>query len=68
LNLTQNYVHHLEVELHERDQQLEVSQAQTEELLDVVHHLQELLPQDEEPNETEEDPEEIQGMSGVEDN
>jgi hypothetical protein len=44
LNLTQNYVHHLEVELHERDQQLEVSQAQTEELLDVVHHLQELLP------------------------
>jgi hypothetical protein len=29
-----------------------------------MHHLQELLPQDEEP----EDLEEVEGMSGVEDN
>jgi hypothetical protein len=29
-----------------------------------MHHLQELLPQDKEP----EDPEEVEGMSGVEDN
>jgi hypothetical protein len=42
-----------------------VSQAQAVKLQDAVEHLQELLPQDEEP---EEDPEEIQGMSGVEDN
>ena len=56
---------HLESELHERDDQLEASQAQVEELADAVHHLHELLPQDEEP---EEDPEEIQGMSGIEDN
>ena len=55
----------MEVELEERDQQLEVSQAQVEELTDMVHHLHDLLPQDEEP---EEDPEEVQGMSGVEDN
>jgi hypothetical protein len=58
-------VHHLEAELHERDDQLEASQAQVEELTGVVHHLHELLPQDEEP---EDDPEEVQGMSGVEDN
>jgi hypothetical protein len=31
----------------------------------VVHHMQELLPQDEEP---EEDPEEVHGMLGMEDN
>jgi hypothetical protein len=31
----------------------------------MVHHMRELLPQDEEP---EEDPEEVQGMSSVEDN
>jgi hypothetical protein len=31
----------------------------------VVHHMQELLPQDEE---LEEDPEEVEGMSDVEDN
>jgi hypothetical protein len=42
-----------------------VSQAQAVKLQDAVEHLQELLPQDEEP---EEDPEEIQDMSGVEDN
>jgi hypothetical protein len=40
----QNYVHHLEAELVVRDQQLEASQAQVEELQDVVHHMQELLP------------------------
>jgi hypothetical protein len=33
-----------------------------------VHHMQELLPQDEEPEEAEEDPEEVQGKSGAEDN
>jgi Tfp pilus assembly protein PilO len=53
LIVAQNYVHHLEA-----------SQAQAAELQDTVEHLQELLPQDEEP---EEDLEEIQGMSGVED-
>jgi hypothetical protein len=30
-----------------------------EELVDVVHHLHELLPQDEEPEELEEDPKEV---------
>jgi hypothetical protein len=30
-----------------------------------MHHIQELLPQD---KELEKDPEEVQGMSGVEDN
>jgi chromosome segregation ATPase len=58
----QGYIHHLETELHERDEQLKASQAQAAELQDVVEHLQELLPQ--EP----EEPEEIEGMSGVEDN
>jgi DNA-binding protein H-NS len=62
---TQNYVQHLETELEERDQQLEASQAQVEELMDVVYHMHELLAQDEEPKE---DPEEVQGMSEVEDN
>jgi hypothetical protein len=33
-----------------------------------VHHMQELLPQDEELEEAEEDPEEVQGKSGAEDN
>jgi hypothetical protein len=51
--------------LGERDQQLETSQAHVEELTNIVHYMQELLPQDEEP---EEDPEEVQDMSGVEDN
>jgi peptidoglycan hydrolase CwlO-like protein len=32
LTAAQSYVHHLEIELHERDKQLEVSQAQTAEL------------------------------------
>jgi hypothetical protein len=43
-----------------------VSQAQAAELQDAVEHLQELLPQ--ELEEPEEDPEEIEGMSDVEDN
>jgi chromosome segregation ATPase len=61
----QGYIHHLETELHERDEQLEASQAQAAKLQDVVEHLQELIPQEpEEPKE----PEEIEGMSGVEDN
>jgi hypothetical protein len=55
----QGYIHHLKTELHERDEQLKASQAQAAELQDVVEHLQELLPQE---------PEEIEGMSGVEDN
>jgi chromosome segregation ATPase len=63
LTAAQSYVHHLEAELHERDEQLEVSHAQTTELQDAVEHLHELIPQ-----EPEEDPEEIEGMSGVEDN
>jgi hypothetical protein len=32
LTIAQNYVHHLEAELHERDEQLEASQAQAAEL------------------------------------
>jgi len=69
LTAAQSYVQHLETELHERDDQLEASQAQVEELVDAVHHLHELLPQDEEPEEEpEEDPDEVQGMSGIEDN
>jgi hypothetical protein len=51
--------------LHERDEQLEASQAQTADLQHEVEHLQELLPQ--EPEEPEEDHEEIKGMSRVED-
>jgi cell division septum initiation protein DivIVA len=43
LTVAQNYVHHLEVELHERNKQLAVSQAQTVELQDAVEHLQEFL-------------------------
>jgi multidrug resistance efflux pump len=35
----QGYIHHLETELHERDEQLEASQAQAAELEDVVEHL-----------------------------
>jgi chromosome segregation ATPase len=35
----QGYIHHLETELHERDEQLEVSQAQAAELQDTVEHL-----------------------------
>jgi chromosome segregation ATPase len=61
----QSYVHHLETELHERDEQLEASQAQTADLQHQVEHLQELIP--EELEESEEDPEEIEGMSDVDD-
>jgi chromosome segregation ATPase len=65
----QGYIHHLETELHERDEQLEVSQARAIELQDAVEHLQELIPQEpEEPKEPEEDLEEFEGSSSVEDN
>jgi hypothetical protein len=63
LTVMQNYVHHLEAELHERDEQLEANQAQAIELHDAIDHLQELIPK-----EPEEDLEEINGMCGVEDN
>jgi chromosome segregation ATPase len=62
----QGYIHHLETELHERDEQLEVSQAQAAELQDAVEHLQELIPQ--ELEEPEGDPEEVEGSFSVEDN
>jgi hypothetical protein len=39
LTAAQSYVHHLETELHERDEQLEVSQAQTVDLQHEVEHL-----------------------------
>jgi chromosome segregation ATPase len=58
----QSYVHHLETELHERDEQLEASQAQAADLQHQVEHLQELIPP-----EPEEDPEEVEGMSDVDD-
>jgi chromosome segregation ATPase len=61
----QSYVHHLKAELHERDEQLEASQAQAADLQHQVEHLQELIPQ--EPEEPEEDPEEIEGMSDLDD-
>jgi chromosome segregation ATPase len=65
LTAAQSYVHHLESELHEIDEQLEVSQAQTVELQHAIEHVQELIPQEpEDPVE----PEEIEGMSSVEDN
>jgi hypothetical protein len=58
---TQSYVHHLETELHERDEQLEASQAQAADLQHQVEHLQELIPlKPKEPEEPEEDPEEIE--------
>jgi hypothetical protein len=61
----QSYVHHLETELHERDGQLEASQAQAVDLQHQVEHLQELiLP---EPDEPEEDSKDIEGMSDVDD-
>jgi chromosome segregation ATPase len=66
LTVTQNYVHHLEGEMHEWDEQLKASQAQAAELQNAVEHLQELLPQDEEPERAEEDTEEVEGSSGVE--
>jgi hypothetical protein len=48
--------------MHERDKQLEASRAQTTDLQHDVEHLLELITQ-----EPEENPEEIEGMSGVED-
>jgi DNA-binding protein H-NS len=59
----QSYIHHLETELYERDEQLEASQAHIVELQNEVEHMQELIPQ-----EPEEDPMEVKGMSNVEDN
>jgi chromosome segregation ATPase len=61
----QSYIHHLETELHERDEQLEASQAQAADLRHQVEHIQELIPP--EPEEPEEDPKEIEGMSDVDD-
>jgi predicted component of type VI protein secretion system len=58
---TLGYVHHLETELHERDEQLEASQAQAADLQHQVEHLQELIPP--EPME----PEEIEGMPDMDD-
>jgi peptidoglycan hydrolase CwlO-like protein len=58
LTATQSYVHHLETKLHERDEQLEASQAQAVDLQHEVEHLQELIPPE---------LEEIEGMSGVDD-
>jgi peptidoglycan hydrolase CwlO-like protein len=58
----QSYVHHLKTELHERDKQLEASQAQAVDLQHQVEHLQELIPE-----EPEEDPGEIEGISDVDD-
>jgi chromosome segregation ATPase len=52
LTAAQSYIHHLETELHERDEQLEVSQAQAADLQHKVEHLQELIsPEPEEPEE-----------------
>jgi chromosome segregation ATPase len=62
LIVAQSYIHHLETELHERDEHLEASQAQAADLPHEVEHLQELIPP-----EPEEDPEEIESMSGVDD-
>jgi septal ring factor EnvC (AmiA/AmiB activator) len=61
----QSYVHHLETELHERDEQLEASQAQAADLQHLVEHLQELIPP--EPEEPEKDPKENKGISDVDD-
>jgi chromosome segregation ATPase len=66
LTAAQSYIHHLETELHERDEQLEASQAQAADLQHEVEHLQELIPP--EPEEPEKGPKEIEGMSGVDDN
>jgi peptidoglycan hydrolase CwlO-like protein len=54
----QGYVHHHETELHDRDEQLEASQAQATNLQHQVEHLQELIP---------EEPEEVEGMPDVDD-
>jgi peptidoglycan hydrolase CwlO-like protein len=58
LTATQSYIHHLKTKLHERDEQLEVSQAQVTDLQHEVEHLQELIPLE---------PKGIEGMSNVED-
>jgi chromosome segregation ATPase len=65
LTTAQSYIHHLKIELHKRDEQLEASQTQAADLQHEVEHLQELIPP--EPEEPEEDPEEIEDMSGVDD-
>jgi chromosome segregation ATPase len=39
LTAAQSYIHHLEAELHERDEQLEASQAHAAELQDAIEHL-----------------------------
>jgi hypothetical protein len=39
LTAAQSYIHHLEAELHKRDEQLKESQAQAVELQDVVEQL-----------------------------
>jgi predicted nucleic acid-binding Zn-ribbon protein len=57
----QSYVYHLETELHEREEQLEASQAQAVDLQHQVEHIQELIPP--EP----EDPKEIEDISNVDD-
>jgi peptidoglycan hydrolase CwlO-like protein len=65
LTAAQRYVYHLKTELHERDEQLEVSQTQAVNLQHEVKHLQGLIPS--EPEEPEEDPEEIEDISDVDD-
>jgi hypothetical protein len=54
--------------VHERYEQLNMSQAQAVKLQNAIEHLQELLSQDEEPEEPNEDPEEVEGSSGEEGN
>jgi hypothetical protein len=44
LESARHYAQHLEVELEQRDQQLEQSVAQVKKLMTVVHHLHDLLP------------------------
>jgi chromosome segregation ATPase len=68
LTAAQSCVHHLETELHERDERLEASQAQAADLQHEVEHLQELIPpESEEPKEPEEDLKEIESMSSMDD-
>jgi chromosome segregation ATPase len=65
LTTAQSYVNHLKTELHDRNEQLESSPAQAADLQHEVEHLQELIPP--EPKDPEEDPEEVEGMFGVDD-
>jgi hypothetical protein len=44
LTAAQSYVHHLEIELHERDEQLEASQAQATDVLHELEHLHKFIP------------------------